>query len=449
MAINYLELNYKIGDNVFLDLYIPYGEIGDTWNTRGDYWIGDYGQYDLAQEMTYASVNIHGSGDMYNSITDAVLLSANPSTFNMGTLSAPYNVNVIEYNDNIYNFLYSRGTPNQSYLTFIYFIPDIVIPEGITSIADKLFFAEHQWSYTSDRQCKRWKAWMQVINSINLPKSIKKIGKYAFANNISYIDKSEITQKNKYITIASPSELTDIGEGAFGGYLGTEIDLGQCSIENIDSNNGSGIFYIGANSIPWFLQSTNIKEIKCNLNKYAFGYCGSLINICNDNLINVELYSGTGSETNGSFYYSASLENITIGADAVWDTTSGSQALPFYVPIDASYNDFRLSNPDERGYQITTITLLDPTLEPFNSTEWWESQHRTPIFIYPSNDALICCRHMGKYIKIKAKDTGDIPVYYTDQEGYKYVKVVEINDPDASPIRFWSQQDNKFFAIRY
>lgn len=172
---------------------------------------------------------------------------------------------------------------------------------------------------------------LDKLVSVKLPKDLKTLGNYAFANceKLEYVDASVATELNigsyafdrcvKLAEFVSPEKISEVGDYAFTncsklegielhditGSVGTEA-FGYCGkLKGIDINSIGGDIKAHAFYNNSSLENVKVGTIGGNLGDEAFGYCQSLKN--------VEFENGPVKMGTRLFVFSDNLENFVAG----------------------------------------------------------------------------------------------------------------------------------------
>lgn len=140
---------------------------------------------------------------------------------------------------------------------------------------------------------------------------------------------------------------------------------------------------------------------------YAFAGCRSLPYFNKDNEIN-------GYIGRSAFLYCENINSFTFGNEAYLDT--GGKLAGFFKVATHKSNNIE-----------TTINTNNEIFLDYN----WDNDGR--IVKTSANTKVIYVAYNNKWIQLNVYKTGDIPVALDDV--YCYLKLVELNDKNASPIK--------------
>lgn len=239
-------------------------------------------------------------------------------------LDCTYSLYVTEYDENGFLVCEQDGV-----ITLVDYSStnDIVVPDGVQSIAKELFANDTN------------------IKSIVLPDSLEQIGENEFAgcselisivipNGISTIGKYAFYNCSNLISVEIPDNVLSIGENCFENCIGLKSIIIGGGVTSISNN----AFY-NCNS----LNNVVIGKGVTNIGENAFGECSSLTEITiPDSVTSIGI---------GAFYNSTSLTSITL--PFVGATKDGSSYTHFGYIFGASSYDYNNSYVPTSLRQVT------------------------------------------------------------------------------------------------
>lgn len=334
-------------------------------------------QNTTAQQRSPAVLEIRGTGAMYASVSNFMLLVSQ----DFDTIIPQWSVHSIDCR----------------------FESSVVIPSGITSIAEKFLYT----IYTP------------YFAHIVIGDDVETIGADAFYQSLGTIVR---------FTIAS-SKIYHIGNHAFrDNYNTTGLDF-----------NGSSISYLGFRAFENCKEvvDLNFGNINCNIKGRAFENCYKLQRFCIDNRIQgLDLSSGSeiGDVGNNHFYECRALTNFKIDTNATFPNRANSMIKYFFVTLNSGIDC------DASGKLKTHLDTDNSTALAFN----WDYENRAVediarplIVVFDKNQNPV----IFKGYKNK-KYVTDIPIFIEDQSAM-YLRTVAINDPTGSGLLI--QGDNNVY----
>lgn len=325
-------------------------------------------QNTTAQQRSPAVLEIRGTGAMYASVSNFMLLVSQ----DFDTIIPQWSVHSIDCR----------------------FESSVVIPSGITSIAEKFLYT----IYTP------------YFAHIVIGDDVETIGADAFYQSLGTIVR---------FTIAS-SKIYHIGNHAFrDNYNTTGLDF-----------NGSSISYLGFRAFENCREvvDLNFGNINCNIKGRAFENCYKLQRFCIDNRIQgLDLSSGsqTGDVGNNHFYECRALTDFKIDTNATFPTRAMNMTKYFFVTLNSGIDC------DENGKLRTHLDTTNSRALAFN----WNFENRViedaakpliVVFDENQNPVIFKGYKNQKYVT-------DIPIFIEDQSAM-YLRTVDINDPTGSDL---------------
>lgn len=384
---NDIDATIKIGDNAYAICRrygIRYKRVTKSPN--------GYESVQIFDDFSYVTdiLNIYGSGDIYNNRDSMYVRVEPPEGSNFNYVDVGFDAGVL-YNT----------------------IDTIEIPDGITSIGDRLF------RELGDR-AKKFKKYLYyeeddngVINGVSygmdsyedldmryniiLGNSIRKIGSSAFY--ISNLSRSKIAN----MTIKS-RVVEEIGDYAF---------ANQNEIKGLDFGFNPTIVHSAAFDGCNNLEYVNISDnwTRDDGNCYTFRNCYKLHTINHKNVIHT---------VTGSMYENCnSLDRITIISDE--DVDLGTLTKALYVELNAG------TVLDEEGYFITEINKDSKMPEKLASYDWKAAWNR--ILVYRTFHS-VHLFHNGKHIEISCYNRGDIPLKHEDI--WYFLRWIKLNEKESN-----------------
>lgn len=324
----------------------------------------------------YVLIEITGSGPMYDSVDDFEAIGD-------------------DYDDNSINAEWALQD-------------NLVIPEGVTTIADGCFEGLGN-RYTRDYG-------VPGVKAVVLPSTLKKIGSYAFLNNY-YLENYGI------LTIVGGKNVEEIGDYAF---------QEQHKIEGLDfgfnaKRVGDGAFE-ECHNLKYINLSDDWKPIN-DVPYHIFHNCYNLTTISPNNVI---------SRVTTGCYNCNNLSEITFNLDeeeSIWNE--------FYVEKGAG------SVLDAEGYFITTINPNSKMTDELLEFDWKGRWNRIFVIKSSGTSTELHLFHCGKHIKISCYDSGNIAL--THKEMIYFLKWIELNDKqsysDQTPLHI--AHNGKWYQICY
>jgi hypothetical protein len=334
-------------------------------------------QNTTAQQRSPAVLEIRGTGAMYTSADDFVLI-----------VSQDYDTIIPQWS------VHSIACRFES---------SVVIPSGITSIAEKFLYTRFN----------------PYFAHIVIGDDVEVIGTDAFYQSLGTIVR---------FTIAS-SKIYHIGDHAFqDNYNTTGLDF-----------NGSSISYLGFRAFENCREvvDLNFGNINCNIKGRAFENCYKLQRFCIDNRIQgLDLSSGSwlGDVGNKHFYECRSLTDFKIDTNATFPTGATNMVKYFFVTLNSGIDC------DENGKLKTHLDTTNSRALAFN----WDFENRViedaakpliVVFDENQNPVIFNGYKNQKYVT-------DIPIFIEDQSAM-YLRTVDINDPTGSGLLI--QGDNNVY----
>lgn len=334
-------------------------------------------QNTTAQQRSPCVLEIRGTGAMYASVDDFVLI-----------VSQDY--------DTIIPTWAVQAIGNR-------FENSVVIPSGITSIADKFTYS----IYTP------------YFAHIEIGADVESIGDWAFDKYSGTIVR---------FTILS-DKISYIGNRAFRNNINTTGI----------SFNGSDLTYIGYRAFENCREvvDLNFGNINCNIKGRAFENCYKLQRFCIDNRIQgLDLSSGSqiGDVGNKHFYECRALTDFKIDTNATFPTRAMNMTKYFFVTLNSGIDC------DENGKLRTHLDTTNSRALAFN----WNFENRViedaakpliVVFDENQNPVIFKGYKNKKYVT-------DIPIFIEDQSAM-YLRTVDINDPTGSGLLI--QGDNNVY----
>lgn len=283
------------------------------------------------------------------------------------------------------------------------FESSVVIPSGITSIAEKFL----------------WTIFTPYFAHIVIGDDVETIGADAFSQSLGTIDR---------FTIES-SKITYIGNHAFRyNYNTTGLDF-----------NGSSISYLGFCAFENCREvvDLNFGNINCNIKGRAFANCYKLQRFCIDNRIQgLDLSNGyhIGDVGNNHFYECRALTEFKIDTNATFPTRPTPLINYFFVTLNSGIDC------DENGKLRTHLNTTNSRALAFD----WDFENRViedaakpliVVFDENQNPVIFNGYKNQKYVT-------DIPIFIEDQSAM-YLRTVDINDPTGSGLLI--QGDNNVY----
>lgn len=332
----------------------------------------------LTENGAYYTCQITGFGDMYQSIDDFLI---------------PEGQTV--------NFFNAAKIKQET----------LIIPEGITTIADKCFMGlGENYGQANDAP---------GVSHVILPESLRVIGYYAF-KGLS----SRLFPKIQTITFGHNIELID--RQAF------EL---QTSLVTLDFHDNPGMIVNGGA----FNDCINLEYVGLPDDWYGNDYtgpsystfrnCRKLSRISPKNVIHTLMYD--------MYRNCVRLGRVYI-KDREFDYTPN--AWSFYVDL------FEGDNLDEDGYYITEVnnrSVIDPLVLQY---DWKTNWHR--ILVYYT-DVSVHLYHMGRHIEISCYEQGAIPLKHEDV--WYFLRWVQLNgtNSDLSQSPLHVAHNGHWYQISY
>lgn len=280
---------------------------------------------------------------------------------------------------------------------------DIVIPNGVKSIASNMF---------------------------NCGDLFDNIGTLYIGNDVEYIGDSafySLMGKGVKSIVSTSTVLKSLGNACFS----NNKKLEQANFNGTVTTLGPHCFKDCENVV-----SLNLSDQLDMLYPLTFDNCYKLKKFNNGNRIRL-IDNSADAHANGIFRNCRCIEYFTIDNSCTFDENSGyAWTGYFYVDLNTG------SNCNSDGLQITTIYTNNPEAIAY---DWIVHDNRYAIFV--KGTEFIYCAHKGKWIKIRGynREYGDIPVSH--EQIYLWIKMLEQGDPDGTPI--FLAHNGKWYQIGY
>lgn len=289
--------------------------------------------------------------------------------------------------DSTDEFLKLTGEPATDYGYYAYRVRgDVIIPDGVTSIASKFMIGEDLF---------------QVIETVQIGRDVEIIGSEAFSS----------VQNNQLRNVISFSKvLHTIGQRAF---------YNRQSLVTCDFNESPRIIEDSAFQYCKNVTSLNLGP-DLSLGRFVFGDCSSLVKFNKNN----SLASLPDNVASGVFMNCINIDTFTI--TKACNFPGNAYFFPnFYVPLNKG------SNCNDEGLQITKIYTSNPY---YLTLDWQKYHNRFPIFIQGIEFLYIA--HKGRWIKVQGYDSngGSIPVAHESVYLWLKTRALDTIDISETPI---------------
>ena len=368
----------------------------------GDNITCEFEQYSDGDGKTKYTFDIYGSGYMY---ADAV------------------------------NDFYEIGGSG-SYLYFIGFVcqDNVIIPNGIKSIADYCFHSIGSaiWAGESNRS---------GVQNIYIGEDVEFIGKNAFQK--TYTGGGI---RNVFLLGDNP-KLRWIKESAFE----TQLDLVNCDFKGVVDTIGNKAFR-RCHSLETLNLSDNYyydSDYFNDTDHYVFNECYKLKHISENNVV-VDINSTRGT-SNYNYRYCDNLNYITINnpIDAnpsISDKYSNGLGLTAGLWGTDFWGDPIPGLDVEYDVDGNIITEIDTEFEEYFDDRyilWKRNMCRSVVQV---SKFKVYVYHMGRIIQLRGGSSGDIPVLHEGQ--WKWLKVAKDSEnPSYSPVHF--THNGQWYQIKY